>query len=93
MEELTNEAYEHVFLSRWSHVKKKDKKSTRDLFSFDNFRLQIHGCIQHEKVIVSIKYSINHNFINVKLDKISKYPQRIFKAHKLKVKIFKFLNI
>jgi hypothetical protein len=36
---------------------KKDKKSTRDLFSCDNFILQVHGCIQQEKVIVSINPS------------------------------------
>jgi hypothetical protein len=51
MEELTTEAYEHVFLARWSHVDKKDKKSTRTLFSCDNSILQVHGCIQREKIL------------------------------------------
>jgi hypothetical protein len=39
---LSDEAYEKIFLDRWSHVVKKDKKSTRDLFSYDNFILQVH---------------------------------------------------
>jgi hypothetical protein len=39
MEELTDEAYEHVFLARWSYVEKMDEKSTGDLFSCDNFIL------------------------------------------------------
>jgi hypothetical protein len=65
MEELTNEAYEHVFLSRWSHVEKKDKKR----FLYDKFILKVHRCIQQEKGIVSINISCKHNFINVYLAK------------------------
>jgi hypothetical protein len=30
---------------RRSHIKKNDKKSTRDLFSCDNFTFHVQGCI------------------------------------------------
>jgi hypothetical protein len=33
---LSNEAYEHVFLYGQSHAMKKDKESTKGLFSSDN---------------------------------------------------------
>jgi hypothetical protein len=80
-------------LDRWSHVGKKDKESTKGLFSCGNSILQVHGCIQQEKVIVSINPSCMHNFINVNWLKDCKFLQRIFKAHRLRVKIFKFLKI
>jgi hypothetical protein len=48
---------------------KKDKKSTRDLFSYEKFIVWVHGCIHQEKVIVSINPTCNNNFINVNLAK------------------------
>jgi hypothetical protein len=71
---------------------KKDKKGIRDLFSCDNFILQVHGRIQQE-VIVSINPSCKHNLINVNFAKDCKFLQNIFKAHRLRVKMFKFLKI
>ena len=50
MLKLPDEEYEKVFIDRWSHGK-KDKESTRGLFSFRNFLLHVHGCLQQEKVI------------------------------------------
>jgi hypothetical protein len=46
METLSDDEYENIFLYRWSHVGKKDKKRTRKLFSHDKFIFQVHGCIQ-----------------------------------------------
>jgi len=57
MKALTNEAYEQVFLYRWSQAMKKNKEITKGLFSSVNFLLQVHGCIHQEKVIVSINPS------------------------------------
>jgi hypothetical protein len=37
MKILSDEEYEKVFLDRWSHVGKKDKESTKGLFSCENF--------------------------------------------------------
>ena len=76
MKELSDEEFEKVFLDRWSHVVKKDKKSTRDLFSYDKFISQVHGCIQQEKVIVSINPNCKHNFINVNLAKRLQVPTK-----------------
>jgi hypothetical protein len=70
MKVLSYEAYEQVFLDRWSHVGQKDKESTNGLFSYSIFLLLVHGCIQQERVIVSINTSCNHNFININLAKI-----------------------
>jgi hypothetical protein len=40
---LSNEAYEKLLLDKWSHAKSKDKKNTKDLFSYGNSILQVHG--------------------------------------------------
>jgi hypothetical protein len=90
---LSDEEFEKLFLDKWSHAKKNDKERNKGLFSCGNSILQVHGCIQQEKVIVSINPSCMHNFINVNLVKGCKYLQIIFKAHRLKVKIFKILKI
>jgi len=45
MEELSSDEHENVFLDMWFHAKKKDKESIKDLFSFANFLLQVHGCL------------------------------------------------
>jgi hypothetical protein len=96
MKALSDEEYEKVFLDKWSHVVKKDKKSTRDLFSCDNFILQVHGCIQQEKVIVSINPSCKHNFINVNLAKRLQVPTKNIQSTQVEgenVQIFKDLKI
>jgi hypothetical protein len=49
MKVLSEEAYEQVFLDKWYHVGKKDKMSTKGLFSYKRFLLQVHGCIQQKK--------------------------------------------
>ena len=66
---LLDEEFEQVFLNKWSHAKKKRIESHKGLFSCGNILLQVHGCIQKEKVIVSINPSCKHNFINVNLTK------------------------
>jgi hypothetical protein len=45
MNALSDKEFEKVFLDTWSHVVKKDKKNTNDLFSCDNLILQVHGFI------------------------------------------------
>jgi hypothetical protein len=75
---------------------KMDKKSTRNLFSCDNFILQIHGCIQCEKFIVSINPSSKHNFIKVKLAKRLQVPAKIIQNTEVEgenIQIFKDLKI
>jgi len=64
---LFDEAYENIFLDKWSHANSKDRESINGLFSCGNSILQVHGCIQQEKVIVSINPSCMHNYINVNL--------------------------
>ena len=86
IETLSDDEFELVFLDKWSHAKKKDVESHKGLFSCGNILLQAHGCIQKEKVIVSINPSCKHNFINVNLTKILQVPKNIFKAHKLMVR-------
>jgi len=39
MKEFPNVEYEKLALDKWSHVVQKDKKTTGDLFSCDNFVL------------------------------------------------------
>ena len=39
---LLDEAFEKVFLDRWSHVVKNDKEINKGLFSCDNFLLHVH---------------------------------------------------
>jgi hypothetical protein len=74
MKALSNNEYEKLFLDRWSHVVKKDKKSTRDLFSCDNFILHVHGCIQQEMVFIYINPSCKYNFININLAETLQVP-------------------
>jgi hypothetical protein len=57
------------YLDRWSHAKSKYKERTKCLFSCGNYILQVHLCIQIEKVIVYNNPSCMHNFINVNLVK------------------------
>jgi hypothetical protein len=45
MKALPDKEYENVFLDRWSHVGKRDKESTKCLFSCTHFLLQFNGCI------------------------------------------------
>jgi hypothetical protein len=91
---LSNEAFEKFLLDKWYHAKGKDEARTKGLFSGGKSILQVHGCIQQEKVIVSINPSCQQNFINVQLVNRLQVPsQRIFKAHRLRVKMFNFLNI
>jgi hypothetical protein len=87
---LSNEAYEKLNLDKWSHAKCKDKESTKGLFSCGNSILQVHGCIQQEKVIVSINPSCNKilSMFSWLID--CKFLQRIFKTHRLRVKMFIF---
>jgi hypothetical protein len=44
-------------------------RNIKGLFSTGISLLQVHGCIQKEKIIVSINPSCKHNFINVNLAK------------------------
>jgi hypothetical protein len=93
---LSNEAYEKLFLDKWSHAKKKDKESTKGLFSCGNSILQVHGCIHKEKVIVSINPSCQHNFINVHLAKRLQVPTKHIQSTQVEgenVQIFKYLKL
>jgi hypothetical protein len=90
---LSDKEYEKKFLNKWSRSKSKDNECTKSLFACGKSILQVPGCIHKEKIIVSINPSCRHNFINVSWLIDCKLLQRIFKAHRLKVKIFKFLKI
>jgi hypothetical protein len=87
---LSDKEFEKVFLDRWSRAGKRDTKCTKGLFSCGNSILQVHGCIHKENIIVSINPSCMHNFINVQL--VNRL-QRMFKAYRLRVKMFKFLKM
>ena len=89
MDALSDEEFEQVFLDKWSHAKNKYQVEHKGLFSI----LKFHGCIQKENIVVSISLSCKHNFIHVNLAKNCKFLPSIFKAHRLMVKIFKFLKI
>jgi hypothetical protein len=73
-------------------LKKNDTKSTKGLFSCGKSTLQVHGCIQQENVIVSINPSCMHNFINANLAKRLQVLAMNIQS-RLRVKMFKFLNI
>jgi hypothetical protein len=88
---LSDEAFEKLILDRWSHVGKTHIEHTKGLFSCGKSILQVHGCIQQEKVIVSINPSCQQKFISWLID--CEFLQGIFKADKLRVNMFKFLNI
>ena len=85
-----------MFLDKWSHAKKKDIESHKCLFSCGNILLQVHGCIQKEKVIVSINPSCKHNFINVNLTKILQLLEKHIQGTQVdgeNVKVFKDLKV
>jgi hypothetical protein len=90
---LSDEEFEKLFLDKWSHAKSKDKECTKGLFSCGKSILQVHGCIHKENIIVSINPSCNIilSMFSWLID--CKFLQRIFKAHRLRVKMFKFLKI
>jgi hypothetical protein len=90
---LSEEALEKLLLDKWSHTKSKDKDITKSLFSCGKSILQVHGCIHKENVIVSINPSCNKilSIFSWLID--CKFLQRIFKAHRLRVKMLKFLKI
>ena len=96
MKTLSDEEFEQVFLDKWSHAKKKDIESHKGLFSCGNIILQVHGCIQKEKVIVSINPSCKHNFINVNLTKRLQVPEKHIQGTEVEgenVQVFKDLKV
>lgn len=54
-----------------THCKAQTSLWKSDMYCLlqDDSILQVHGCIQKEKVIISINPSCKHNFINVNLEK------------------------
>ena len=48
---------------------KWDNKNTNGISSGGISLLQVHGCIQQDKVLLSINPNCKHNFINVYLTK------------------------
>jgi len=60
---------EKLFLDKWSHIGKKETKKPKWLFSTGISLLEVDGCIQKEKIIVSINPSCKYNLINVNLAK------------------------
>jgi hypothetical protein len=84
---------EGVTLVRWSHGMKKDTKSTRDLFSFDNFLLHVHRCLQQESVIICINPRSEHNLINVDLAKRLEVLAKHIESIEVEGKNVQFLNV
>ena len=75
---------------------KKDKDNYKGLFPSDHFILQVHGCIQKEKVIVSINPSCKHNFINVNLTKRLQVPEKHIQGIEVEgenVQVFKDMKV
>ena len=66
-------------LDKWSHAKNKDNGRTKGLFSGDHFILKVHVCIQ--KVIISLKPSCKHNFINANLAKRLQVSSKAYSKH------------
>ena len=73
---LPNEEFEKVFLDKWSHARKQENKTCKGLFSNGMSLLQVHQCIQKEKIILFINPSCKYNFINVHLSKILHVPAK-----------------
>jgi hypothetical protein len=90
---LFDEAFEKLFLDKWSHAKSKNKEGTKDLFSCDNSILLVHGCIQQEKIIVSINPSCMHNFINVNFVKRLQIPGKNIQITRIEDENFQTLKI
>jgi hypothetical protein len=93
---LSYEEYEKLYIDRWFDANKKDNNIHSGLFSCDNFILQVHGYIQHEKVIVSINPSGKHNFLNVNLNKSLQVPTQNIQNTQVEgenVQFFKDLKI
>jgi hypothetical protein len=93
---LSNEAYEQVFLDKWSHNVKNEQDNSKGLFSGNNFILQVHGCIHKDNEIASINPNCKHNFINVNLAKRLHIPAKYIQSTKVdseNVKNFKDLKV
>ena len=96
-------------MNNWSHARKqdtkvmdkwsqsgKDTKSPKGIFSTNIYILQVRGCIQQNKIIVSINSSCKHNFINVKVAReLQVSVKHIVKTQvdKEEVQIYKDLKI
>lgn len=76
MMELSDEAYEQIFVDKWSHAEKKGKANRKCLVLGDHFIFQVHRCIQKENVVVFIKPSCKQNFIHANLAKRLQVPAK-----------------
>jgi hypothetical protein len=90
---LPDEELEKLLLNRWSHVGKQDKENTKGLFSCENLY-----CRFMDVFIKKISLFLLTPVVGIILSMFTwlidcKLLQRIFKAHRLRVKIFKSLNI
>jgi hypothetical protein len=93
---LSVEAFEKIFLDRWSCVGKTYTEHTEGLFSSDNSILHVHRYIQQEKVIVSINPSCQQNFVNLQLVNRLHVPAKNIQSTQVEsknVQIFKYLKI
>jgi len=73
---LPDDEFEKLLLEKWSHAGKRDNEKHVGLFSTGISLLHVHGCIQKEKMIMSIDPSCKKNLINVNLAKKLQAPAK-----------------
>jgi hypothetical protein len=76
-------------------LEKTIPRAPRVYFHVETQYYRLHGCIQQEKVIVSINPSYMHDFINVNLDKKLQVPGKNIQSTQVEgenVQVFKYLK-
>ena len=73
---LSDEEFEKLLLDKWSHATQQKNETRKGLFSDAISLLQVYGCIQKKKIIVSINLSCKQNVINVNLAKKFQVPPK-----------------
>jgi hypothetical protein len=93
MMSLLDEEFEKVLLNRRSHVGKKDTENTKSFFSCGNLSYRFMDAFNKKSLLFLVTLVACIILSMLIWIKGCKYMERIFKAHILKVKIFKLLNI
>lgn len=93
---LPDEKFEKLLFDKWFHVGKQDNEKHVGLFYIGISLLQVHGCIQKDKIIVSINPSCKKIFINFNLENRLQVPAKQMEHTKVDnehVQVYKDLKI
>ena len=96
LSELSDKEFEKLLLDKWSHTRKQGNETCKRLFSTGIYLLQVHRCIQKDKIIVSINPSCKQNLINVSLTKKLQVPAKQMEHTQVnneEVRVYKDLKI